>query len=269
MLHELALYWRLIGVQIRSQLQYKLAFFLDVIGTSLATILAFATLAFVFQRFGNIAGWKLGEVAFLFGMVEAAFGVMDMLFSGFDPQNFGKQVRLGRMDQLLLRPVNITIQIFGSEFIVRRLGRFIQGLLILSIAIRMAGIHWTMEKLLYMPVIFLSLVCFFGGLFMIGATVTFWTYDSIEVVNIFTYGGSEMMSYPMHIYQNWLRQFFTYVIPAIFLLYYPTLYILDKPDPFNMPGFVSLLSPVVGVGILLVAYRFWNYGLRHYQSTGT
>lgn len=91
MIHNLLLYFRLIGVQIRSQLQYRLAFFLDVLATSLVTVLNFATLAFVFQRFGSIAGWKLGEVAFLYGMVEAAFGVMDMLFSGFDPGNFGKQ----------------------------------------------------------------------------------------------------------------------------------------------------------------------------------
>jgi ABC-2 type transport system permease protein len=269
MLHEFALYWRLIGVQIRSQLQYRLAFLLDVLGTSLSTILTVATLAFVFQRFGNIAGWTLGEVAFLFGMVEAAFGVMDMLFSGFDPQNFGKQVRLGRMDQLLLRPVDITVQIFGSEFVVRRLGRVIQGLLILAVAIGMTDIPWTVGKLLFMPVIFLSLVCFFGGLFMIGATITFWTYDSIEAVNIFTYGGSEMMSYPMNIYQGWLRQFFTYVIPAIFLVYYPALYILDKPDPLHMPWFAPFLSPLVGLGVLLIAFLFWNFGLRHYQSTGT
>jgi ABC-2 type transport system permease protein len=269
MLHEFALYWRLIGVQIRSQLQYRLAFLLDVIGTSLATILTFATLAFVFQRFGNIAGWSLGEVAFLFGMVEAAFGVMDMVFSGFDPQNFGKQVRLGRMDQLLLRPVDVTVQVFGSEFIVRRLGRIIQGFLILAVAIGMVDIEWTVGKLLFMPVIFLSLVCFFGGLFIIGATFTFWTYETIEVVNIFTYGGSEMMAYPMNIYQNWLRQFFTFIIPAIFLLYYPSLYILDKPDPLQMPGFAPFLSPMVGLGVLLIAFLFWNFGLRHYQSTGT
>jgi len=124
-------------------------------------------------------------------------------------------------------------------------------------------------KLLFMPVIFLSLVCFFGGLFMIGATITFWTYDSIEMVNILTYGGSEMMSYPMNIYQGWLRRFFTYVIPAIFLLYYPALFILDKPDPLHMPVFAPFLSPVVGFGILLMAFIFWNFGLRHYQSTGT
>ena len=269
MKHSLDLYWRLIGVQIRSQLQYRLAFFLDVVGTSLSTILTFATLAFVFQRFGNIAGWTLGEVAFLYGMVEAAFGVMDMLFSGFDPQNFGKQVRLGRMDQLLLRPVDITLQIFGSEFIMRRLGRILQGLLVLGIAIGMVEIHWTAAKLIFMPVILISLVCFFGGLFIIGATITFWTYESIEVVNIFTYGGSEMMSYPMNIYQNWLRQFFTYIIPAIFLVYYPALFLLGKPDPFKMPIFAPFLAPFVGLGVLLVAWLFWNYGLRHYQSTGT
>ena len=269
MIHNFSLYWRLIGVQIRSQLQYRLAFFLDVLGTSLITILNFATLAFVFQRFGSIAGWNLGEVAFLYGMVEAAFGVMDMLFSGFDPQNFGRQVRLGRMDQLLLRPLDITLQVFGSEFIVRRLGRIAQGLLVLGVAIAMLDIQWTITKLLYMPVVLVSLACFFGGLFIIGATITFWTYESIEVVNIFTYGGSEMMSYPMNIYQNWLRQFFTYIIPAIFLIYYPALYFLDKPDPFQMPGFARFLSPVVGLGILCAALLFWNYGLRHYQSTGT
>lgn len=269
MIHNFSLYWRLIGVQIRSQLQYRLAFFLDVLGTSLITILNFATLAFVFQRFGSIAGWNLGEVAFLYGMVEAAFGVMDMLFSGFDPQNFGRQVRLGRMDQLLLRPLDITLQVFGSEFIMRRLGRIAQGLLVLGVAIAMLDIQWTIAKLLYMPVVIVSLVCFFGGLFIIGATITFWTYESIEVVNIFTYGGSEMMSYPMNIYQNWLRQFFTYIIPAIFLIYYPALYFLDKPDPFPMPGFARFLSPVVGLGILWAALLFWNYGLRHYQSTGT
>lgn len=269
MRYHFNIYFRLIGVQIRSQMQYRLAFILDATGTALITILTFATLAFVFQRFGNIAGWKLGEVAFLFGMVEAAFGVMDMLFSGFDPQNFGKQVRLGRMDQLLLRPVDITVQIFGSEFILRRLGRISQGLVVLGIAIGMADIHWTFLKLIFMPVVFGSLVCFFGGLFIIGATTTFWTYESIEAINILTYGGSEMMSYPMNIYQNWLRKFFTYIIPAIFLVYYPALYILGKPDPLHMPAFAPLLAPIVGLGILLIALLFWNYGLRHYQSTGT
>jgi ABC-2 type transport system permease protein len=66
-----------------------------------------------------------------------------------------------------------------------------------------------------------------------------------------------------------MRRFFTYVIPAIFMNYYPALYLLDKPDPFGMPVFVRFLAPVAGLGLLAAALIFWQYGLRHYESTGS
>jgi ABC-2 type transport system permease protein len=194
---------------------------------------------------------------------------MDLLFSGFDPRYFGTQVRLGRFDQIMLRPVHITLQVLGSEFVLRRLGRILQGVLIFCLALRLLDIRWTVAKLAYLPVVFLSLVAFFGGLFVIGATITFWTIESIEVVNIFTYGGNEMMSYPMHIYPDWMLRFFTFVLPAVFLNYYPALYFLDKPDPLGMPPFAPFLAPVIGAGILTLALVFWRFGVRHYQSTGT
>ncbi len=129
--------------------------------------------------------------------------------------------------------------------------------------------RWTIVKIAYLPVVLISLVLFFGGLYIIGSTTTFWTVQRIEVINIFTYGGSEMMSYPMHIYSKWMRRFFTYVIPAIFLNYYPALYLLDKSDPVHMPSLAPFLSPVVGVGTMAVALAFWRFGVRHYASTGT
>ncbi len=269
MLPSIKLYWRLISVQMRSQMQYRLAFVADLMATAFNSLAGFATLAFVLQRFGNIAGWELGEVAFLFGMVETSFGLMDMLFSGFDPGNFGRQTRLGRFDQLLLRPVSVTLQVLGSEFIIRRLGRILQGLIILLIALGMTHIHWSAAKVLYLPVVFASQIAFFGGLFIAGATITFWTLESIEIVNIFTYGGTEMMSYPMSIYQDWLRNFFTYILPAIFLNFYPALYLLGKPDPFHFPACAPFLAPLAGFGVLGLALAFWSFGIRHYQSTGT
>ena len=263
------LYRRLIVLQMRAQLQYPVSFWLEIAGNGLILFTFFGGVALVFQRFGHIADWTLGEIAFLWGTVEMAFGMMDMIFSGFDPGNFGQQVRLGRFDQLLLRPINITLQVLGSDFVLRRLGRIAQGVTIFVVALTMVDITWTPLKLLYLPVVWASLVCFFGGLFIIGATITFWTVDSIEVVNIFTYGGSEMMSYPMRIYPDWLRHFFTFIIPAAFLNYYPALFFLDKPDPFNLPYFVRFLAPLVGPGILAAALAFWRFGIRHYQSTGS
>jgi viologen exporter family transport system permease protein len=263
------LYRRLIRVQIRSQLIYRTSFILDLLAVGLSTVTSFATLALVLQRFEGIGGWKLGEIAFLYGMVETAFGVMDMFFSGFDPDVFGQRVRRGTFDQMLLRPVGITLQVLGSQFVLRRLGRIAQGIAILGIALFLTDVHWTWLKIAYLPVVLVSLVLFFGALFIIGATVTFWTVQSIEVINIFTYGGGEMMSYPMHIYQRWMREFFTYVIPAVFLLYYPALYFLDKPDPLHLPPFAPFLAPAAGLAMLLAALAFWRFGIRYYASTGT
>ena len=202
-------------------------------------------------------------------MVESAFGVMDMLFSGFDPPNFGKHVRIGSFDQMLLRPVDITLQVLSSEFLIRRIGRIVQGAVILGLALSLLEIHWSITKLLYLPVVLASLVCFFGGLFIIGATITFWTVESIEVINILTYGGSEMMSYPMHIYPNWMLRFFTFIVPAIFLNFYPALYFLDKPDPLGLPPWAPFLAPMAGLGVLAAGLAFWRFGIHHYQSTGT
>ena len=266
MLH---LYLRLISAQIRSQMQYRSGFLLEATASAVISAMVFVTFAFVIERFGNIAGWSLGEVGFLYGLIEFSFGLMDMLFSGFDPQNFGRQVRLGRLDQVLLRPVSVTLQIFGSEFIMRRIGRIVQGLVILVVSGRMIDIQWTALKVSFMPVVVISQIIFFGGLFVIGATITFWTIESIEVMNIFTYGGAEMMSYPMAIYPGWMRKFFTYILPAIFINYYPALFILDKSDPLGMPKSLAFLAPLVGLAIFGASLVFWKQGLKQYQSTGT
>lgn len=263
------LYLRLIAVQIRSQLHFRTSFLFELIGTALVTTFEFGSLALVLQRFGGIQGWTVGEVAFLYGLVEISFGIMDMVFSGFDPPNFGKFVRQGMFDQLLLRPVNITLQVLGSEFIIRRFGKIFIGGAIFALAVSLTDISWTTAKILYLPFVVLGMILFFGGLFMIGATITFWTVESIEVMNILTYGGGYTISHPMHIYQDWMRRFFTYFVPAIFLNYYPALYFLGKPDPFNFPPFAPFLSPFVGLAIFLAALAFWQFGMKHYQSTGT
>lgn len=135
MIYTLKIYRRLISVNIRGQLQYRVSFIFDVLATALITAPSFGTIALILQRFDNIAGWTVFVLAFLYGMAETAFGTMDMIFSGYDPQNFGRRVRLGSFDQMLLRPVSLIAQILGSEFVLRRLGRIIQGAVILAISL--------------------------------------------------------------------------------------------------------------------------------------
>ncbi len=269
MRHVLGSYRRLLGAQLRSQLQYRTSFALDLLATMLVTLTEFGALALVFERFGDIRGWTLGEVAFLYGLVELSFGLMDMVFAGFDPMRFGQEVRKGTFDRLLLRPVPVTWQVLGSDVTLRRLGRIALGVGIFTLALNLNPVAWTLTKLLYLPLVVLGMVLFFGGLFIIGATATFWTVESFEAMNILTYGGSYLISYPMNIYQDWLRRIFTFVVPAIFLNYYPALYFLDKPDPLGFPAFAPFVAPVAGGIVFGVALLFWRFGLKHYHSTGS
>jgi ABC-2 type transport system permease protein len=265
----LALYARLIVVQVRAQLEYRISFVMNLIATTLSTATGFATMALILQRFEGIGGWSLGEIAFLYGMMDAAFGTTELFFAGFDPDTFANVIQRGQLDQLLLRPAHVTLQVLGSSFVLRRLSRIVQGVAIFCVALTLVPIRWTFWKVAYLPVVFVSIILFFGGLYIVGSTSTFWTVQRVEIINVFTYGGSEMMSYPMHIYSRWMRRFFTYVLPAIFLNYYPALYFLDKPDPLGMPAFAPFLAPLVGIGLLLASLAFWRFGLRHYAGTGT
>jgi ABC-2 type transport system permease protein len=268
MRHTLGSYFKLLGAQMRSQLQYRASFVLDVFSTAFFTVTEFGALALVLNRFGGIDGWTLAEVAFLYGLVELSFGLMDMLFAGFDPQFFGQNIRKGSFDQFLLRPVPIMWQVLSSDLTLRRIGRIFLGLAIFMTAVGLSNVAWTFAKIVYLPFVIVGMVLFFGGLFIIGSSLTFWTVESLEVINILTYGGSFLISYPMSIYQDWLRRIFTFVIPAIFLNYYPALYFLDKTDPFNFPFIAHFLAPVAGATVFALALLFWHFGLRHYQSTG-
>ena len=267
-LWHMDMYRRLIAVQIRSQMGYRLSFWMDLLSTT-GNAVVFFSVMLVLQRFGGIAGWSLWEIAFLYGMIEASFGVMDMIFSGFDPDFFSDHIRQGSLDQLLLRPVGITWQVLGSQFLLRRFGRILEGLAIFVFSLSQVQIDWTLEKLLYLPVVFASQVLAMGGLFIAGSTLTFWTIQRPEAINILTYGGADMMSYPMQIYPVWMQRFFTFIIPFIFLNFYPALYFLGKPDPLGFPTFAPFLTPFVALALFAGALMFWKFGINHYQSSGS
>lgn len=266
---SLGLYRRLVAMEVRAQLQYRASFLLDLVTAALILAIEFGTVVMVFARFETLGGWTLPEVALLYGMAAMGFRTMDLIFSGFDPSDFGERVRLGQFDQILLRPAGVALQVLGSRFHLRRLGGAFQGALIFALAVGIGDIAWTPAKVALVPLVLLGQIAFFGALFVAGATVTFWTIQSIEAVNILTYGGNELINYPMHIYGILLRRFFTFVVPAVFVNYAPALYILERADPLGLPPWSRFAAPVVGAGMLALAAAFWRVGLRRYQSTGT
>lgn len=262
-----ALYWRLVVAQARGQVQYRVSFALQVIGAFAGTFIDLLGVLVLFHRFPTLAGWSLGEIAFLYGVGGVAFALADMFTGGFD--TLSAKLISGEFDRVLIRPLGAFFQTAAADVQLRRIGRIAQALVAFAIALRLVDVHWTALKLLLLLLTVLSGAVIFGSIFIIGAGFTFWTVQTLEVTNIFTYGGSEMVAHPITIYAGWLRRFFAFVIPLAFVTYYPALYILDRPDPLGGPRLLQFLSPLAAALAFLVARLVWGAGVRHYQSAGS
>lgn len=261
------LYGLLVGAQVRAQLQYRASFALQVLGQFLANFVGLVTLFLLFARFDTLAGWSRAEVMFLYGLGCFAFGLSDLAAGGFDRLSVALQT--GTFDRVLTRPAGVFLQVLASDFQLRRLGRVAQGAVALMLALATLDVAWTAPRVLVLLSAILSGVGIFVAIWVIGAAITFWTVQTSEVTNVFTYGGEEMVSYPMSIYSDGVRRFFTAVVPLAFVTYLPSLYILDKPDPLGLPPVLRFCSPLAAVGFLLAARGAWALGVRHYQSTGS
>ncbi|HEX8034611.1 MAG TPA: ABC-2 family transporter protein [Ktedonobacterales bacterium] len=255
-------------MQLRAQAQYKLSLTIDIGTNLLVTSMEFATVVIVFGPFPTLLGWRVGEVVLLYGMSSVSFGLAELIGAGIDA--FPEMIRRGDFDRVLLRPVSVLLQVVGSDFRLRRLGRISQGFFALWLALHLLpAFHWTPAKLVLLPLGVVSGAAIFVAVLILGATLCFWTIETTELVNIVTYGGREMLSWPMNIYNQAMQRFFLFVIPLAFGSYVPTCYLLDRPLPFGLPGAVAFAAPLIALVFALVAWGIWTVGVRHYQSTGS
>ena len=264
---NLKLYGRYLSISIQGQMQYRASFIMQSLGHFLITGFEFVAIWALFSRFGNLRGWTLPEVAVFYGLISTSFSICDALTRGFDIVS--QLIKEGTFDRMLLRPRATILQLMGYEFTLRRVGRFSQGVLILVLGAVNLGVPWGAAKVLLLFWIVLGGGCLFTGILLIQATISFWTTESLEIMNTLTYGGMETAQYPMSIYLSWFRRFFTFVVPLACVNYYPVLAVLEKADPLGSPPWIQPLTPAAGVIFLFIGLLFWRFGLRHYSSTGS
>lgn len=261
------LYLRYIAASFKAQMQYKISFWLQILGQLLGTAIEFFGIWALFSRFTQIDGWTLSEVALFYGLINVAFACADALGRGFD--TFGRIIRTGDFDRLLLRPRSTVLQLFGIELTLKRMGRFAQGLAVMVWSLTTLQIPFTLSVCWLLGAALLGSIALFLGITIAQATLTFWTIESLEVMNILTYGGVETAQYPFSIYSRWFQRFFTFLIPLVCVSYFPLLAVLNKADDFSVPLWICYVSPIAGVVFLLIALRLWKIGERHYCSTGS
>lgn len=258
------LYFKYLKMHLRALMEYRLSYWLVAVGQFLTSLFAFFSVVLLFQRFGAIDGWSFGEVALCFAVTGLAFALCETFCSGFD--RFSRLVVEGTFDRILLRPRGTVLQVIGSAIDFTRVGRLLQNIMVLGIAIPISGVEWQADKIITLVLMIIGGTGVFGGIFILGAVVCFFTIDGLEVINIFTYGGRELASYPLPVYGKWLTRFFTFIIPFGCMNYLPLMYLTGRVDTHPL---LYMLTPVLGLLFLLPCLLVWRLGVRHYRSTGS
>ncbi len=259
---------RYMSASVRAQMAYPGTWILFSIGSFIATIIEMVSVWVMFHRFGPVQGWRLGDIAMFFGLVSISFTIADFFTRGFDVLG-SDFIKTGQFDRILLRPRTATLQLVGQDFRLSRAGRLLQGIVVVMIATAVLDFRWTLGAIALALWTIAGGLALFFGLMVLQGTMSFWTTESLEAMNLLTYGGVQAAQFPLSIYAPWFRDFLIFVVPIGCVAYFPVLAILGKPDPLGAPSWFLPLAPLAGFAFLGISFLAWRRGVAKYTSTGS
>lgn len=256
------LYLSYLRLAIRGQLRSASTLAIALAGQLGSALSVLAAMLILFTRFDRLLSYGRAEVFLLYALVQLDFATAEMVFRGFD--NFATIVANGDFDRILARPRPAMFQVLASRFELSRLGRFLVGLCVMAWALTQPGLRFGPGQSLCLIFMGFGGIAIFAGIFILGASLAFYSREGMELINILSDGGREMSQYPLSIYPPWFRNFFTFVIPFGCVNYLPLEFVLGRP---GLSPWVCLL-PLAALAFPLPCVLAWRRGLRHYLASG-
>lgn len=259
-IHNTKIYISFLSASLKEMLIYRLDCIAGMVSQLLTQFVEVIFIWITFQNTDNLAGWNFEQILLLYGITLISVGISDFCFDAL--YDIGpKYIREGDFDKILLRPVHPLISIIGSSNEFTSLGYFGLGLFMtISMLIKLAI---PVTFILILKIVFFSIIgaAIIGAINTIFSIASFWTYKSNEVIWTF-YKIYTFAQYPIDIYNGFIKFLITYILPYVFVAYYPTMNYL------GMDKYMIYLSPIVAIVSWIIAINVWNWALKKYRSTG-
>jgi ABC-2 type transport system permease protein len=245
------------------RVSYRGDFFISLATSFAATMFSLSFVVVLFNKVPQLAGWRFEEVLFLYGFSLIPYGIFNVV--SLNLYDFGNNYIIeGKFDRVLLRPISSLFQVLFETFRIESLQEVATGVFCMWWATRHLGLAWTPTKLAMLLFFGLCAGIIYISVFLILSTVSFWFEDRIgvhpPVWNVIAFG-----RYPLSIYSGVVQFFLCWIVPFGLASFYPSVRMLGRTiSPQYAP-----LVPVVAAVFLTLAISLWNFGTRHYSSTGT
>ncbi|MFQ3275231.1 MAG: ABC-2 type transport system permease protein [Candidatus Nanohaloarchaea archaeon] len=260
---HLKIYWMYFWQYWKSRLVYRTDFILGFTAQaiSLATSLAFLTL--IFTQVENINGWTFNQMLFLAGLGGFIMNLHHVFL--FNVYRLGEAfVVKGKMDRLLVRPLNPLFQVYADDVSDNNLSKLIVNAALILYASSQMSLKLGLTELVYGFLAVASGVMVFAGIYLLFATTAFWTGKSRSAMWL-VFQLSDFRKYPYGIYQVPVQVLLITLVPLAFASFFPATFFLGK-DGWQTWQIASL---AVGPIFYTIAYSFWKFGLSRYSSTGS
>lgn len=263
---KLRFYWKIykqiLFQDIKSKMSYRADFIISTFGMICTNIAGFISFWILFQNFSSINGWNYKEMLFLYGFsLIAITPTQCLLDNNWSLRIF---VRDGDFIKYYFRPLNLFFYFQSEIFDLKGLGQLLIGIFTLTYA-------WTQLEIGFNVILLVKLIIYLitASLVMMAmqnaaASSCFWVDNSFFILDL-VHRLREYAKYPITIFSPVFRFIFTFVFPIAFISYYPSLVIL-RPDSVPV---LSWISPIIGVVLFYLSYKFWMLGAKRYNGTGS
>jgi len=247
-------------VSIRTELAYRVNFFVQLFQSLLSLGMALGGLAVIFSFTDTLGGWRPDEVLALVGVYFLVGGMIRLVIQP-GMEEFIDSVRTGTLDFTLTKPEDAQFLISIRRLQIWELIDIVMGLGVLGTALVRLGTNVGGGE----AAVFILMVVAGGfiiySFWLILATLSFW-FVRVENILVIFQSMYEAGRWPISLYPGWLRYGLTFIVPVAFATTIPVEALTSRLTWETLLGAVALAA-----ALLLVSRGFWRLGLRRYSGT--
>ncbi len=262
----LRLYFKFIGIAIRSRMEYRSDFLVGMASVIVLNAVNLSLIWVMISNFRVLAGWQFWEIVMLYGMFLLSHSVYAVFF--WHLSTLEEDILHGRFDQYLVRPCSVLLQFLGREVNYMGLADVVFATAAFILAYRNLGLDWSAGQWVLFAVAVVSGTVIETCIVWIIGTLSFWTGRSRTIFFLYIQFQILGQQYPMDVFGKWFRIFVTGFVPIAFMNYYPLTQLLGKPNALGIAG-LGFFSPVVAGILLAMGSLVWRKGLAGYTSSGS
>lgn len=254
-------------ITIKERFQYKVDATLRSLAVFMRELSSILVLYFMLLKFDSINGWDLYELLFLYSYIFFTYGIFILFFTGL--RDFEGLVRIGSFDRFLLRPRGLLFQLVVSKVDwFAAIGHGSLGLMLFLYSAEKVNVDWGWINVFYCVLAIIGGVLIQAALFVFIAALSFSFVAVANLRQLLYWNMRKFSGYPISIFHAAIKVLLIYIVPFAFVNYFPSQFLLRKPDMAEFPLIYMYIAPSVGFVLFFLAALYWHFSLRFYKSTG-